>query len=54
MLAQSKLDAKRGELNEDYAQFETSLVENKNTLENDLVKQAPLFKDALQAKFSQA
>ena len=52
-LVESKLEAKRAELAVEYIEFEKSLNESKEALENDLKSQVPLFKDALNAKFSQ-
>ncbi len=52
-LASSKLEARRAELAVEYIEFEKSLNESKEKLENDLKSQIPLFKDALNAKFSQ-
>ena len=52
-LVESKLEARRAELAVEYTEFEKSLNESKEALENDLKSQVPLFKDALNAKFSQ-
>ena len=52
-LAESKLEAKRAELANEYLEFEKTLDEAKEVLENDLESQMPIFKDALNAKFSQ-
>ncbi|MCF6331073.1 MAG: FoF1 ATP synthase subunit B' [Sulfurimonas sp.] len=52
-LASSKLEARRAELAVEYIEFEKSLNESKEKLENDLKSQIPLFKEALNAKFSQ-
>lgn len=52
-LVESKLEARRAELAVEYIEFEKSLNESKEALENDLKSQVPLFKDALNAKFSQ-
>ncbi len=52
-LVESKLEARRAELAVEYIEFEKSLNESKVALENDLKSQVPLFKDALNAKFSQ-
>ena len=53
LLAQSKIEAKREELDANYAKFEVALTEEKTALKNSLVSQAPQFNDALKAKFSQ-
>jgi len=52
-LADSKLEAKRAELANEYLEFEKTLGEAKEVLENDLNSQMPIFKEALNAKFSQ-
>ena len=52
-LVESKLEARRAELAVEYIEFEKSLNESKEQLENDLKSHVPLFKDALNAKFSQ-
>ena len=52
-LAESKLEAKRTELANEYLEFEQSLAKSKEQLKSDLLSQAPLFKQAITAKFSQ-
>ena len=52
-LADSKIEARRAELASEYLEFEKSLDEQKTKLENDLKAQIPVFKEALNAKFSQ-
>jgi len=52
-LAESKLEAKRAELAQEYLEFEKSLAESKNELTADLMSQVPVFKEAVKAKFSQ-
>ncbi|MCW8838918.1 MAG: FoF1 ATP synthase subunit B' [Thiovulaceae bacterium] len=52
-LAESKLEAKRAELANEYLEFEKTLDEAKEVLEKDLDSQMPIFKDSLNAKFSQ-
>ena len=52
-LADSKIEARRAELASEYLEFEKSLDEQKIKLESDLQAQVPVFKDALNAKFSQ-
>jgi F-type H+-transporting ATPase subunit b len=52
-LAESKLEAKRAELAKEYLEFEKSLAKSKDELMVDLMSQAPLFKKAVEAKFSQ-
>lgn len=52
-LAESKLEAKRTELASEYLEFERSIAKSKEQLKSDLLSQAPLFKEAVTAKFSQ-
>jgi len=52
-LVDSKLEAKRAELAQEYLEFEKSLSEAKEELTTDLLKQVPVFKEAVTAKFSQ-
>ncbi len=52
-LAESKLEAKRAELANEYLEFEKTLDEAKEVLGKDLDSQMPIFKDSLNAKFSQ-
>jgi len=52
-LADSKLEAKRAELANQYLEFEQSLVQSREQLSGDLKSQIPLFKEAVKAKFSQ-
>ena len=52
-LADSKLEAKRAELANEYLEFEKSLTKSKDELTSDLVSQIPVFKEAVKAKFSQ-
>ncbi len=52
-LAESKLEAKRAELAEEYLEFEKSLAKSKNELTSDLMSQVPSFSEAVKAKFSQ-
>ena len=52
-LADSKIEARRAELASEYLEFEKSLNEQKMKLEEDLKSQVPVFKEALNAKFSQ-
>jgi len=52
-LAQSKLEAKRAELASGYLEFEQTLAQERKELNNALLSQAPLFKEAIKAKFSQ-
>jgi F-type H+-transporting ATPase subunit b len=52
-LADSKLEAKRAELAQEYLEFEQSLAKSKEELTKDLMSQVPMFKEALKAKMSQ-
>jgi len=52
-LADSKLEAKRAELAQEYTEFEQSLAKAKEELTTDLMSQVPMFKKAVKAKFSQ-
>lgn len=52
-LADSKLEAKRAEMANEYAAFEKSLAEERDQLKNALLSQVPLYKEAVKAKFSQ-
>jgi F-type H+-transporting ATPase subunit b len=52
-LAQSKLDAKRAEMASEYLEFEQKLAQEREELNNALLSQAPLFKEAIKAKFNQ-
>ncbi len=52
-LAESKLEAKRAELANEYKEFEKSLSESKKQLTKDLMSKVPLFQEAVNAKFSQ-
>jgi len=52
-LADSKLEAKRAELAQEYLEFEQSLAQSKEQLIKDLMSDVPLFKKAVEAKFNQ-
>ncbi len=52
VLAESKADNKRTELDKEYASFMEKLESEKETLRNSLLSQMPLFKESLKAKFS--
>ncbi|MDB2562142.1 FoF1 ATP synthase subunit B' [Sulfurimonas sp.] len=52
-LAESKLEAKRAELANEYLEFEKSLAKSKDELTTDLMSQVPVFTKAVEAKFSQ-
>ena len=52
-LAESKLEARRAELASEYAEFEKSLAKSRDELTTDLMSQVPVFKTAVEAKFSQ-
>lgn len=53
LLASSKIEAKRNELEKEYQTFTESLLKERETIKTNLLSQAPLFKEALKAKFSQ-
>lgn len=52
-LAESKLEAKRAELANQYLEFEQSLAQSREQLKSELKLQIPLFAEAVKAKFSQ-
>jgi F-type H+-transporting ATPase subunit b len=52
-LADSKLEAKRAELAQEYLEFEQSLAKTKEQLTQDLMSDVPLFKEAVKAKLNQ-
>ncbi len=52
LLAQSKLEAKKEELDKAYEEFLQGLKEEESQLKNELLSQMPLFKESLKAKFS--
>jgi len=52
-LADSKLEAKRAELAEEYLEFEKSLADSKEQLTKDLMLDVPQFQEAVKAKFNQ-
>ena len=53
MLAASKIEAKKEELEKAYQEFLTSLKGEEETLKSELLSQMPLFRESLKAKFSQ-
>jgi len=52
-LAESKLEAKRAELAEEYLEFEKTLADSKEQLTKDLMLNVPQFQEAVKAKFNQ-
>ncbi|MFT5660295.1 MAG: F-type H+-transporting ATPase subunit b [Sulfurimonas sp.] len=52
-LAESKLEARRAELASEYVEFEKSLAASRDELTTELTSQVPVFKQAVEAKFSQ-
>ena len=52
-LSESKIEAKKAELAEKFAAFNDSLKSEKENLNNALLSEVPLFKEAIKAKFSQ-
>jgi len=53
LLAMSKIEAKKEELEEAYQEFLNSLKKEEEELKSELLSQMPLFKESLKAKFSQ-
>jgi F-type H+-transporting ATPase subunit b len=53
LLAQSKLEAKKEELESAYQAFLGELKKEEEQLKSELLSQMPLFKESLKAKFSQ-
>ena len=53
LLAQSKIEAKKEELEEAYRSFLDELKKDEEQLRSELLSQMPLFKESLKAKFSQ-
>jgi F-type H+-transporting ATPase subunit b len=53
LLAMSKIEAKKEELEETYKAFLDSLKKEEDELRSELISQMPLFKESLKAKFSQ-
>ncbi|MDF1880512.1 F0F1 ATP synthase subunit B' [Sulfurimonas sp. MAG313] len=51
-LSESKIEAKKAELAKKFAAFTTSLNEEKESLNNALLSEVPLFKEAIKAKIS--
>ncbi|MEA3372577.1 MAG: FoF1 ATP synthase subunit B' [Campylobacterota bacterium] len=52
-IADSKIEAKRADLANEYLEFEKNLAQEREQLKNALLSQVPLFKEAVKAKFSQ-
>jgi len=52
-LAESRIEAKKAALAKEYAEFENSLEESKETLRRDLLQNVPAFKESLKLKFNQ-
>lgn len=53
MLANSKIEARRAELESEYKAFQKNLEKERESIRNSLLSQTPLYKEALKAKFSQ-
>jgi len=51
-LSESKIEAKRAELAKKFAAFNETLNEEKENLNNALLSEVPLFKEAIKAKIS--
>ncbi len=52
-LAESRIEAKKAALANEYAEFERTLEEKREELKRELLAEVPTFKDALKLKFSQ-
>jgi len=52
-LADSRIEAKKAALANEYAEFEKSLIESKEELKKELLVQVPAYKEALKLKFNQ-
>ncbi len=52
-LADSRIEAKKAALANEYAEFERSLEEQREELKRELLANVPAFKDSLKLKFSQ-
>ncbi len=53
LLAMSKIEAKKEELDKRYQEFLVELKKEEEQLKSELLSQMPLFKESLKAKFSQ-
>jgi len=53
LLAMSKVEAKKEELEKRYQEFLVELKKEEEQLKSELLSQMPLFKESLKAKFSQ-
>ncbi len=53
LLAMSKIEAKKEELEKRYQEFLAELKKEEEQLKSELLSQMPLFKESLKAKFSQ-
>ena len=52
VLAESKANSKRSDLDKEYISFMENLESEKESLKNSLLSQVPLFKESIKAKFS--
>lgn len=52
VMAESKAESKRADLDKEYLSFIESLKSEKEQLKNSLISQLPLFKESIKAKFS--
>ncbi len=52
-LADSRIEAKKAALANEYAEFEKSLAERREELKKELMAEAPAYKEALKLKFNQ-
>ncbi len=52
VLAESKADSRRSDLDKEYISFMENLDSEKENLKNSLLSQIPLYKESIKAKFS--
>lgn len=52
ILAESKAESKRADLDKEYLSFVENIESEKEQLKNSLISQVPLFKESIKAKFS--
>ncbi|SFV61536.1 ATP synthase F0 sector subunit b' [hydrothermal vent metagenome] len=52
VLAESKAESKRSDLDKEYISFMENLDSEKENLKNSLLSQIPLYKESIKAKFS--
>jgi F-type H+-transporting ATPase subunit b len=52
VLAESKAESKRSDLDKEYLSFMENMEKEKENLKNSLLSQVPLYKESIKAKFS--